>query len=80
MARTEASQMARTQGMAAQGFVPRALRHRSFMIGLVLTGGMIFLALISLVWTPHSATEIVIAQRLKPPSPSHRRDPVPRAA
>ncbi|MCS5608573.1 MAG: ABC transporter permease [Alphaproteobacteria bacterium] len=49
----------------------RALRHRSFMIGLILTGTMIFLALLSLIWTPHSPTEIVILQRLKPPSLTH---------
>ena len=27
------------------GFIHRALRHRSFMIGLIFTGTMIFLAL-----------------------------------
>ncbi|MFP6728301.1 MAG: ABC transporter permease [Alphaproteobacteria bacterium] len=52
-------------------FIYRALRHRSFMIGLILTGTMIFLALLSLIWTPHSSTEIVISQRLKPPSLTH---------
>ena len=52
-------------------FIYRALRHRSFMIGLILTGTMIFLALLSLIWTPHSPTEIVILQRLKPPSLTH---------
>jgi len=52
-------------------FVYRASRHRSFMIGLFLTGTMIFLALLSLIWTPHSPTEIVILQRLKPPSLTH---------
>ena len=52
-------------------FIHRALRHRAFMIGLVLTGTMIFLALLSLFWTPHSPTEIVISQKLKPPSMSH---------
>ena len=53
---------------ASLDFFYRALRHRSFMIGLILTGTMIFLALLSLIWTPHSPTEIVILQRLKPPS------------
>lgn len=57
--------------LAAPGFVHRALRHRSFMIGLVLTGTMIIFALVSLVWTPYSATEIVITERLKLPSASH---------
>ncbi len=49
----------------------RALRHRSFMIGLFLTGTMIVFALVSLFWTPHSPTEIIIAERLKLPSSSH---------
>ncbi|MEE1555248.1 MAG: ABC transporter permease, partial [Alphaproteobacteria bacterium] len=53
------------------GFIHRALRHRSFMIGLIFTGTMIFLALLSLFWTPHSSTEIVITQRLKPPNMNH---------
>ena len=56
---------------ASMDFFYRALRHRSFMIGLILTGTMIFLALLSLIWTPHSPTEIVILQRLKPPSLTH---------
>ncbi len=56
---------------AMPGFIHRALRHRAFMIGFVLTGTMIFLALLSLFWTPHSPTEIVISQKLKPPSMSH---------
>ena len=56
---------------ASLDFIYRALRHRSFMIGLILTGTMIFLALLSLIWTPHSPTEIVILQRLKPPSLTH---------
>ena len=56
---------------ASLDFIYQALRHRSFMIGLILTGTMIFLALLSLIWTPHSPTEIVILQRLKPPSLTH---------
>ncbi|MBT6589072.1 MAG: ABC transporter permease [Rhodospirillaceae bacterium] len=60
-----------TLAAAAPGFIYRALRHRAFMIGLILTGTMILSAILSLVWTPHSPTEIVIAQRLKMPSASH---------
>ncbi len=59
------------RGTASLGFLGRALGHRSFMIGLLLTGAMIISALVSLVWTPHSPTEIVIAERLKLPSASH---------
>ena len=60
-----------TMQTTAPGFVHRALRHRSFMIGMIFTGTMIILALLSLIWTPHSPTEIIIAQRLKPPSLIH---------
>ena len=60
-----------TPKTGARDFISRALRHRSFMIGLVLTGSMIFLALLSLVWTPYSPTEIIITERLKPPSLNH---------
>ena len=71
MATTAISDRDQKLAPGAPGFFNRALRHRSFMIGLALTGTMILLALISLFWTPHSATDIVIAQRLKPPSSSH---------
>lgn len=54
-----------------RGFWSRALRHRAFMIGAVLTGTMVCAALLSLVWTPHSPTEIVVAAKLQPPSWSH---------
>lgn len=57
--------------LPSQAFWARALRHRSFMIGAALTGFMILAALLSLVWTPHSPTEIVIGQKLKPPSWEH---------
>ena len=52
-------------------FLRRALGHRAFMIGAVLTGLMLFAALLSLVWTPHSPTEIVVLNRLKGPSLTH---------
>jgi len=54
-----------------QSFWQRARRHRAFMIGSGLSGAMMFAALLSLFWTPHSPTEIVIANRLQPPSWSH---------
>lgn len=55
----------------SQAFWARALRHRAFMIGAMLSGFMIFAALLSLVWTPHSPTEIVVSQKFKPPSWEH---------
>ncbi len=71
MANVDVAGMQRVARSASKDFVYRASRHRSFMIGLILTGTMIFLALLSLIWTPHSPTEIVILQRLKPPSLIH---------
>jgi peptide/nickel transport system permease protein len=71
MAQTETATTEASVAATKPDFIHRALRHRAFMIGLVLTGTMIFLALLSLFWTPHSPTEIVISQKLKPPSMSH---------
>ena len=49
----------------------RAVRHRSFIIGLVLVGAVVGLALLSLVWTPYSVTAMDIRSRLQGPSASH---------
>jgi len=46
----------------------RALRHRSFVTGALLTGFVVFMAALSLVWTPYSATAINLRRRLAPPS------------
>jgi len=56
---------------ANQSFFRRALRHRSFMIGGVLSLLLIAVAVISLVWTPYPVTEIAMAQKLKPASAAH---------
>lgn len=45
-----------------------ALRNRSFVIGLVITGLIAAMALVSLVWTPYDITNLVVANRMKPPS------------
>lgn len=52
-------------------FSQRALKHRAFLIGAAFSGLMVGAALISLVWTPHSATRLTIRQRLLPPSWEH---------
>ncbi len=46
-------------------------RHRAFMVGTGLSGLMAGAALLSLFWTPHSPTQIVIRARFKPPSWEH---------
>ena len=49
----------------------RALHHRSLAAGAALTGLVIAAALLSFAWTPHSATAIVVAERLQGASASH---------
>ena len=53
---------------AAPGFIARAVRHPSFVAGAVLTGLILLMALVSYVWTPHPPLEMMVSQRLKPPS------------
>ena len=52
-------------------FMQRAFKHRSFVIGAVLTFLLVFCATLSLVWTPWSPYEIDMAQKLQVPSASH---------
>ena len=54
-----------------QGFWHRALRHKSFVAGGVLTALLAAMALLSLVWTPYPVAEIDIPGKLQPPSASH---------
>ena len=56
---------------SSKGFWRRALRHRSFMAGGVLTLFVISAALLSMVWTPWPAYEIDMAHKLISPSASH---------
>ncbi|MDP3612805.1 MAG: ABC transporter permease, partial [Rubrivivax sp.] len=49
----------------------RALRHKSFLIGAVLTLALGLAALLSLWWTPYPVAEIDIPAKLQPPSASH---------
>ena len=60
-----------SQPASGKGFWRRALRHRSFVVGGVLTLLVISAALLSLVWTPWPAYEIDMAHKLKPPSAAH---------
>jgi peptide/nickel transport system permease protein len=46
-------------------------RHKSFMIGGLLSLTLVAMALLSLVWSPHPATEINIPAKLQPPSAEH---------
>lgn len=53
------------------GILRRALRHRSFAFGGLLTAIVVGMALLSLVWTPYSTTAINIRRRLAGPSAEH---------
>ncbi|MBB3179608.1 ABC transporter permease [Variovorax sp. Sphag1AA] len=53
------------------GFWRRALHHRSFVVGGVLTLLLLLAAAISLVWTPWSPYEMDIANKLQNPSAAH---------
>lgn len=46
----------------------RALAHPSFMIGAVLTGLIVLVAILSFFWTPADPGQMRILHRLKPPS------------
>ncbi len=52
-------------------FLQRAFKHRSFVLGAVLTFLLVFAATLSLVWTPWSPYEIDMSQKLQAPSTSH---------
>jgi hypothetical protein len=52
---------------AAPGFWKRALGHRAFVIGAVLTLLLIAMAGLSLVWTPGSPYDVQMDKKLLPP-------------
>jgi peptide/nickel transport system permease protein len=49
----------------------RALAHPGFLLGLVLTGALAVLALLSFLWTPYPPDAMRIAARLQEPSAAH---------
>jgi peptide/nickel transport system permease protein len=48
-----------------------ALSNRSFLVGLVITGAVILMALVSFFWTPYDITRLAVANRLLGLSPEH---------
>jgi peptide/nickel transport system permease protein len=52
-------------------FVQRALRHKSFVIGALLTALLVLAALLSLIWQPYPPADINIPMKLKPPNAAH---------
>ena len=60
--------------MAAEnlgGIVRKALANRSFQFGVVITGLIAAMALISFVWTPYDVTHLPVTNRMQPPSAAH---------
>jgi len=57
--------------MNPPGFARRALAHRSFLIGGVLTLLLLLAAGLSLVWTPWSPYEVDMAAKLQTPDSLH---------
>jgi peptide/nickel transport system permease protein len=49
----------------------KALRNRSFVVGLAVAVIVILAALVSFVWTPYDVAALVIADKLRPPSAAH---------
>ena len=49
----------------------RAIHHRSFIVGGVLTILLVMIAIVSLFWTPYDPTQINIRHRLAGPSLEH---------
>ncbi|MFI8614981.1 ABC transporter permease [Acidovorax sp. NPDC077693] len=56
---------------SAPGWLHRALRHRSFVIGAVLSLLLLLAAALSLAWTPWSPYEMDLASKLQPPNGKH---------
>ena len=57
--------------MQAQSFGQRALQHRSFVLGAILTALLIAAALLSFIWTPGSAYEMNMDAALQATSAQH---------
>lgn len=45
-----------------------ALHNRSFVIGMVITALIAAMALVSFFWTPYDVADLIVANRMKPPS------------
>ncbi len=63
--------MSLTHQSMQPGRVSRLLRHPNFLIGAILTGALMLVALVSLIWTPHAFDAVSITQRMQGPSAAH---------
>lgn len=55
----------------AASFTTRALRHPSFVAGALLTGWLVLVAALSLLWSPYPPGDIDIPNKLAGPSAAH---------
>lgn len=55
----------------AGAFFGRAFRNGSFLAGFAITASIAAMALLSFVWTPYDVTDLVVADRMLPPSAAH---------
>ncbi|MGB0570698.1 MAG: ABC transporter permease [Alphaproteobacteria bacterium] len=63
--------MSLTHRSVQPGRVSRLWRHPNFLIGAILTGMLMLVALVSLIWTPHAFDVVSITQRMQGPSAEH---------
>jgi peptide/nickel transport system permease protein len=63
--------MSITANTVHRGQMWQLLRHPNFLIGAVVTGVLILVALVSLVWTPHAFDAMAITDRMQGPSAAH---------
>ena len=56
---------------ASAGFVQRAARNPSFLVGAALSALLLLAALVSLFWAPYPPAEIDIPNKLQPPTAAH---------
>jgi peptide/nickel transport system permease protein len=63
--------MSITANTVHRGRMWQLLRHPNFLIGAVVTGVLILVALVSLVWTPHAFDAMAITDRMQGPSAAH---------
>jgi peptide/nickel transport system permease protein len=52
-------------------FVAKAFANRFFIIGFMITALIAGMALLSFFWTPYDVTNLVVADRMQPPSRTH---------
>ncbi|MBL8349850.1 MAG: ABC transporter permease [Burkholderiaceae bacterium] len=62
---------AAARGAAGPGFLGRARRHPSFLVGAALSALLALTALVSLAWAPYPPAEIDIPNKLAAPSAAH---------